>query len=61
MEEDEQGDRTLTVSEATTERRLFYSGSTTTLTAICRARVTPNPTPLYGRAPASAVDPTGST
>ncbi|MEF2279636.1 hypothetical protein V3W47_15180 [Deinococcus sp. YIM 134068] len=52
MDEDEHGNRELEITEKTTDSRLFYRESTTTLIATCRARVTPRPGLLYGRAPA---------
>ena len=53
MEEDEDGNRTLTISEKNTESRgYWYTSTTTTPIALCRAKGTPKPTPLYGRTPA---------
>ena len=50
MDEDDAGNRTLTISEKNTERRgYWYTSTTTTPIALCRAKVTPKPTPLYGR------------
>ena len=50
MDEDEDGNRTLTISEKNTESRgYWYTSTTTTPIAVCRAKVTPKPTPLYGR------------
>lgn len=52
MKEDEQGNRELSVSDKTTTSGFLYSSSETTLLAVCRAKVTPKPTPIYGRTPA---------
>jgi hypothetical protein len=58
MTEDENGNRELRVVErTTTSRGMFYSESSTTLRAVCRAKVTPRPSLLYGqdRAPKTGV------
>lgn len=59
MSEDGDGNRELRVTQTITENRAFYSGSTTTLLALCRAKVSPKPRLLYGRTPAPATGVSG--
>ncbi|MPY67865.1 hypothetical protein F8S09_14440 [Deinococcus sp. SDU3-2] len=59
MSEDEDGNRELRVTQTITENRAFYTGSTTTLLALCRAKGMPKPRLLYGRTPAPATGVSG--
>lgn len=59
MTEDEAGNRELEVAEKQNVSRPFYWESSTTLIATCRAKVTPKPRLLYGRAPAPATGVSG--
>ena len=52
MTEDDLGNRTLTISESTTTRGMFYSETNTQRIALCRAKVPPRPDVLYGQNPA---------
>ncbi|QFP77643.1 hypothetical protein [Deinococcus sp. AJ005] len=53
MTEDTEGNRTLSISEKMTESRGFwYTSTTTTPIALCRAKTTPKPAPIYGRSAA---------